>query len=301
MSEASPTLGGGFRSPLEPAELRLLDGLRLNPRRSFPGRVRGERLTARKGVSIEFADYRQYSEGDDLRHLDWNVLARLETPVMKTYRDEEDLAVHILVDTSPSMDFGEPTKLVTAAKLACALGYVSLNAGDAVYRRALGRREPTVSALRGRAGFGRLAAWTDSLTVNGGSALSTEVRGFVNSSAAVGVAVLISDCLDPEAPAAVRSLGGRGHEVLLIQILSPEEIDPDLEGDLRLLDSETGAPIEVTANGFALAEYKRRLTAHNQGLADAVLRVGGRYALVQPGQPLKEIVQNTWKREGWVA
>src|SRR6476619_4360431 len=85
-------------SPLEARDFRVLEGLRLMPRKSFGGRVRGERLTKKKGISIEFADYREYTDGDDLRHLDWNVLARLGVPVTKTYRDEEDLAVHVLVD-----------------------------------------------------------------------------------------------------------------------------------------------------------------------------------------------------------
>src|SRR5690242_7545435 len=117
---------------LDSREFRLLEGLRLNPKKSFTGRIRGERLTKKKGISIEFSDYRDYTEGDDLRHLDWNVLARLETPIMKTYRDEEDLAVHMLLDGSASMDFGEPTKFEAAQRMAAAFGYVGLCAGDAV-------------------------------------------------------------------------------------------------------------------------------------------------------------------------
>src|SRR3954462_1112722 len=126
---------------LESGDFRVLEGLRLLPRKSFGGRVRGERLTKKKGISIEFADYREYTDGDDLRHLDWNVLARLGVPVTKTYRDEEDLAVHVLIDTSPSMSFGEPCKLDCAKKYACALGFLGLAGGDAVYPRALGIRE----------------------------------------------------------------------------------------------------------------------------------------------------------------
>src|SRR5579862_6818986 len=99
---------------LEPRDLKLLANWRLNPRRTFSGHVQGERLTSRRGISIEFADYREYVEGDDLRHLDWNVLARLDNAVVKSYRDEEDLAVHLLIYASPSMNFGAPTKLFAA-------------------------------------------------------------------------------------------------------------------------------------------------------------------------------------------
>jgi uncharacterized protein (DUF58 family) len=301
---------------LEPREFRVLEGLRLNPRKSFTGRIRGERLTKKKGISIEFSDYRDYAEGDDLRHLDWNVLARLEHPMMKTYRDEEDLAVHLLLDASPSMEFGEPTKLSAAARLACALGYVGLTGGDAVYPRLLGRREAPMAALRGRSSYYRLASWAHAAaqpsgeespapSSNGKSAKSTPLgmglRAFVNSSARPGLVVLMSDGMDPEIAAALRTLGGRGHEVLFLQVLSEIELDPDIEGDLRLLDSEAGVPVEITANSYALKEYRRRLDEHNQAIRDAVLRIGGRHALVRPDMKLEDILKNTLKREGWVA
>lgn len=287
---------------LEPREFRLLDGLRLNPRKSFSGRVRGERLTRKKGVSIEFADFREYSEGDDLRHLDWNVLARLDTPVMRTYQDEEDLAVHLLLDRSPSMEFGEPTKAVQAGRLACAIGYVALGGGDAVLPRLIGPREPALRALRGRAGFPRLAAWASpSRSAEAREGLVTAIRGFVNASVRTGVACLISDGLDPEVPGAIRALGGRGHEVWFLQILSDIELDPDLEGDLRLLDAETGAPVEVTANSYVLKEYRRRLAEHNQAIVEATRRIGGRHALITNHTPLDQVIKSVFKREGWVA
>jgi len=287
---------------LEPREFRLLDGLRLNPRKSFGGKVRGERLTKKKGVSIEFADYREYAEGDDLRHLDWNVLARLDSPVMRTYRDEEDLALYILLDASASMGFGEPTKFDSASRLACAVGYVGLGGGDAVVPRILGKREPNHSTLRGRASYPRLVGWAtqprDLEMAKDG--LSTSIRSFAGSSTRAGIALLISDGLDPDISSAIRILGGRGHEVLFLQVLSDVEIDPDLEGDLRLLDSESGRPIEITANSFALKEYRRRLQDHNQSIVESIRRVGGRHAIVNPSQTLEDVLQNVFRREGWV-
>ena len=136
---------------LDSKERRLLEGRRLAPRKSFAGRVRGERLTRRKGVSIEFADYRDYTDGDDLRHLDWNVLARLDVPIMKTYRDEEDLAVYLLVDETESMSFGQPPKAEVARRVAAALNQLALlhklrgefESAEALYRRALAAYEKT--------------------------------------------------------------------------------------------------------------------------------------------------------------
>jgi uncharacterized protein (DUF58 family) len=286
---------------LDPREFRLLEGLRLNPKKSFAGRVRGERLTKKKGISIEFSDYRDYSEGDDLRHLDWNVLARLETPIMKTYRDEEDLAVHLLLDGSASMDFGEPTKFSIATRIAAAIGYVALCGGDAVYPRLLGSRNAGAPSLRSRSSFPRIAKWLETAKPEGRDGLAASLRAFAHGSARPGIAVVISDGLDPQASNAVRGLGGRGHEIFFLQILSDIELDPDLEGDLRLLDSEDGKAVEITANSYALKEYRQNLAKHNEALRESVLRVGGRYALIRAAQTLEETVKQVLRREGWMA
>jgi uncharacterized protein (DUF58 family) len=287
---------------LEPREFRLLEGLRINPRKSFGGKVRGERLTKKKGISIEFADYRDYAEGDDLRHLDWNVLARLDTPVMRTYRDEEDLAVHLLLDCSASMGFGEPAKFESARRIACAVGYVGLDGGDGVIPRVLGRREPNPPTLRGRAAYPKLADWAmrERDVDSSKDGLTAGLKAFAASSARTGVVVLLSDGMDPDCPMGLRILGGRGHEVLFLQILSATEIDPDLEGDLRLLDSETNQPVEITANGMAIKEYRRRLQTHNQAIVDSIRRIGGRHALVRSEDPLDKVLRDVLKRQGWV-
>lgn len=285
---------------LSPREFRLLEGLRLMPRRSFAGRVRGERLTQKKGISIEFSDYRDYAEGDDLRHLDWNVLARLGTPIVKTYQDEEDLAVHLLLDRTGSMSFGEPSKAEWALKTACAMGYLALNSGDAVYARVLGSRHAPGPALRGRGAFPRLAKALGQ-EVEDGRGLSAALRLFLGSSARTGLVVLISDGLDPELPGQLKSLAGKGHEVLMVQVLSPIETDPDLEGDLRLLDAEGGGEREVTANRLTFDVYKANLEAHNRRLMDACTSYGGRYRLLSTSAGMEELVRDVWKREGWVA
>jgi len=288
---------------LSPKEFRLLEGLRLNPRRTFLGRIRGERITRKKGISIEFADYRDYTEGDDLRHLDWNVLARLDQAVMKTYQDEEDLAVYLLVDASASMTFGEPSKLDIARRLACAIGYVALNGQDAAYPYALSHVRNPMAALRGRSSFARLARWAEGIAdpVAGPITLSASVRQFVQLNSRPGMVVLMSDALDPDLPTQLRVLGGRGHEVNLIQILAPEELDPDLEGDLRLLDAESNSVVEITANSYALKAYRDNLTAHNTELEIACRRFGGRFVQVTTSQPVDAMIRERLRREGWFA
>jgi uncharacterized protein (DUF58 family) len=285
---------------LQPQEFRLLEGLRLNPRKSFSGRVRGERLTRRKGVSIEFADYRDYAEGDDLRHMDWNVLARLEAPVIKTYQDEEDLAVYIVLDASASMSFGEPSKLQAGRRIACALAYAALAGQDALAPRVLGTRQQPMPFIRGRSAFHRMAAWALALTPEGEQPLSGSLRAFAGGRDRPGLVVIVSDGLDPEAAGMIRVLASRGHQVDFIQVLTPEEIDPDLEGDLRLLDAENGDPVEITANSLALKGYKENLARHCDQLSTACTSHGGRYAMVRTDENLQEIIAQKLKRQGWL-
>lgn len=293
---------------LSPDDFRMLEGLRLNPRKSFSGRVRGERLTRKKGISIEFSDYRDYTEGDDLRHLDWNVLARLQNAVIKTYQDEEDLAVYLVVDLTASMSFGDPQKQQVAKTLACAFGYVALNSQDAAYPVTLPMAVNPMrgssgvgTALRGRASYPKLARWVSSIPELAPGALATALRDFVKANTRAGLVILLTDGLDPEMPNLIRVLGGRGHEVCLIQILAPEEVDPDLEGDLRLLDAETNEVVEITANRDALDGYRKNLAAHNELLQESCRRVGGRYLTVQVDRSLEWIITEKLRREGWFA
>ena len=283
---------------LSPAESRAFEGHRLAPRKSFVGRVRGERTTTKKGISIEFADYREYTSGDDLRHLDWNVLARLDTPVVRTYRDEEDLAVYLLRDGSASMAFGEPSKYVVASQLALAFGQCALAGGDAAVGVDLGSSRQTGS-LRGRAGYVRLKDWA-SADPAGTRGLTESLQLFAKQKHRPGLAVVISDGLDPEATTALRQIAGRGHEVWMLQVLSPEDVDPDLEGDLRLVDGEGGTAVEITANRSVLDAYRANLKQHCQQLSDAVVRSGGRYAQVVAGESILDLFRGTLKRQGWV-
>ena len=124
---------------LSPELLAKLEKMELVSRKIFRGRMKGERRSRRKGQSVEFADFRSYVPGDDLRFIDWNTYARLERLFLKMFLEEEDLHFYAVVDASPSMDFGVPTKLLYAKQLAAALGFVALVRGDRVRIQTLGR------------------------------------------------------------------------------------------------------------------------------------------------------------------
>ncbi|MBX3095310.1 MAG: DUF58 domain-containing protein [Fimbriimonadaceae bacterium] len=286
---------------LSPAELRSVQGLRLVPRRTRTGHHRGERITKRKGISLEFADHRDYVEGDDLRHLDWNVLARLGQPVVKTYQDEEDLSVYLLVDTTASLDFGEPAKYVLARKLAAAVAMVALATGDAVRPYPLGSTAKTVPLYRGMANFGRVMAQINSYPRQQKSSVSESLRQFARVDLPPGVVVILSDGLDPEFPEALRAVASRGHEPWLLTVLSRNELEPDLEGELKLLDAESNEAVEVTANRSVVEEYLNNLDVHLKSLRDACVRGGGRFAHTASDTPLESVIHRALRKEGWVA
>ena len=285
---------------LTPRELRLVEGAGLAPRKPLRGAVRGERLTRARGTSTEFRDFREYAPGDDLRHLDWNVLARLDSPVMRTYRDEEDLVAKILVDVSPSMDFGAPTKRETAARYGAAFALTALAGGDAATLEPLGLRTPPGKPLRGRgAGPRALKAATELARVEGKEALALALRARLLNAGRPTLAVVLSDGLDPDAPSVLRAAAGRGHEVWMVQILAPGERNPDLEGDLRLVDSEGGPDCEITANRAVIAEYKANLDAHSVELEAACVRGGGRFVQIASDEGLEEVAMAVFRRLGW--
>src|SRR5210317_1740597 len=115
---------------LSPELLAKLERMELVSRKIFRGRMKGERRSRRRGQSVEFADFRNYVPGDDLRFIDWNMYARLDKLFLKVFLEEEDLHFYALLDTSLSMDFGSPTKLFYAKQLAASLGFIGLCRGD---------------------------------------------------------------------------------------------------------------------------------------------------------------------------
>ena len=293
-------IGSQSKPLLDAAEMRLAEGMRFVPRRAFAGSVRGERISRKKGISIEFSDYRDYAIGDDLRHLDWNILARLGRAMVRTYQDEDDLAVYLALDASRSMDFGEPTKFLHAQRLAAWLGLLGLVGQDAVYPVALGGADSKPGrAFRGRGSYRLLAEWISSQQPDGQHGLAASLTRFASSrSARPGLFLCLTDGLDPAASEGLRAVAARGHEILLVQTLSDIELRPDLEGDLRLLDAETGHAIEITAHSQTLKAYEANLLAHCKMLEEMALRGGGRFLQSEAGQPLSEFAQRGVRRIG---
>lgn len=241
--------------------LAQLERLTLASRRAFRGRSRGERRSPRKGHSVEFCDYRAYGLGDDLRYVDWNVFGRLDRLHVKLFVDEEDLCLHLLVDASRSMDFGRPAKLAYAVRLAAALGFVGLvnleRVGVAVVRDRLSEGWPPT---RGRSQFPGLLDFLAGVKPAGTTGLNDGLGHYAMRAREPGIAVLISDLMDPRGfEIGVRALLERRFEVHIVHLLDTEEINPSMAGDLRLHDAETGEVRDLTVDGEALRAYRHRL------------------------------------------
>jgi len=243
--------------------LRQLERLKVMLQAPVRGGLKGGRRSIKRGQSVEFADFRDYSIGDDLRQLDWNVLARLEKLFIKLYVEEEDVTITFLLDASASMASGSPEKLLFAKRAAAALGYIGLASEDRVAVSALGGRTARRQvALRGSGRVFRLLGALSAIApAVGATDLLAAARHAGAQLTGRGVVVFISDLLDPAADRVIRELAATGSELIVLHVLSPEELDPSIEGDLRLVDSESGEGIDVTIDLATLDGYKARLAA----------------------------------------
>ena len=285
---------------------RRLEPLMLVARTVRAGAVKGDRRSIKRGASIEFADYRNYAAGDDLRQLDWNIYARLERPYIKLLEDEEDLAVHILLDASASMDFpadGEPDerKLLVAQRIAAALAYLSLISGDRLTLSVLGAGGRQFGPARGRAQSLRMLQFAQRVEAAGMVDLDAALGEYAGR-ARPGLTLLISDMfsLDGQYRDGVNALLSRGHEVAIVHVLARDELQPQVTGDLSLIDVETSLQQEVTLDGAMLGVYQRRLQDWRDEMRSDCRRRGVHYfALVTDGA-WEQLILRDMRRAGLV-
>lgn len=289
------------QEPLLSAEfMTKLEQLELLSRKIFAGRMKGERRSKRKGQSVEFADYRNYVVGDDLRFLDWNVYARLEQLLIKLFMEEEDLNVSILIDLSGSMDWGDPHKGMYAKRVAAALAYIGLINYDRVnlYVYNDGLIEE-MTGVRGRRMTNRVIDFLDKVEIGGSSNLTEAGRQFALRHRGGGVLILLSDFLDKGGFAdGLRFLLSRKLDIYAIQMLSPDEIDPSLAGDLKLRDIEDGDMAEVTLSKMLIDRYKQNLQGFCEELKDHCTSRGITYLFASTHVPFDVLVMSYLRQRG---
>ena len=284
-------------SLISPELLRRLEQFQLLAARRAKSSARGERRSKARGQSVEFADYRNYSVGDDFRYLDWNLYGRLEKLFLKLYEEERELPVRIFLDASESMTFGTPRKFDFARQVAAAAGYVALCGFDRVTVVAF-PDNPAEAAARGalRQVRGRKSALPffqnlNQITASGAAHLNNSLRRGALEARQAGVALILSDFLDPAGyETGLNALVGRGFQVNAVQILAPEELNPPTFGDLRLVDAETGGMQEVTFGKYRLNSYQQTVRDYCQRLREFCQGRGASFFSVSSALPLEDLL-----------
>ncbi|MGD0523680.1 MAG: DUF58 domain-containing protein [Polyangiaceae bacterium] len=278
---------------LDPAFTRELEALRRRLRVRARSGATGEHVASRRGSSAEFLEHRPYAPGDDLRRMDWLAFARTGEPVLKLFRAEEDVVVRLVVDASGSLETGEPPKIDVAKRVAAAIGYMALASSERaqVVAAADGLvrvREP----VRGRGALAKLLRELDTITAEKGTNLAGAIDGVALRSPRPGMLVVVSDFLDAGPfDAALGRAASAGHDLALVQVLAPEELDPPWDGDLALEDAETGAVLEVTLDARAVEAYLARLGGLVAMLRSTAKKLGATYVRLSTAEPLLEAVR----------
>ncbi|MEZ6232948.1 MAG: DUF58 domain-containing protein [Phycisphaerales bacterium] len=302
----NPTRPKSMDELLTPRLVSRLSGLDLTSRKIFAGKLQGERRSKKRGESVEFADHRPYVVGDDLRHIDWNIFGRLDRLFLKLFLEEEDLSLHLVIDASASSDCGEPAKFLYMQQLAAALGYIGLVNLNRVGVTALGARQAgdggicgVVRDMRGRRRLQDLSRFLCGLEPEGGSDFTEACKRIVLSRRGKGVMVVLSDFFYKEGyETGLRLLIGRGYDVYAIQVLSPQELEPDITGDLRLRDMEDDDLAEVTVSAPLLKKYKQNLAAYVDGLRSFCARREITHMTVRTDTPVDVLVLDYLRKRG---
>lgn len=284
-------------SLITPDLLRRLEQFQMLAARRAKSSARGERRSRARGQSVEFADYRNYVPGDDLRYLDWNLFGRLERLFLKLYEEERELPVRIFLDCSESMNFGEPRKFDFARQVAAAMGYVALCGFDRVTVVPFpneGANVATAGALRGVRGRKTSLQFFQNLTkleCGGGVDFNEALRRGALEARQAGVAVVLTDFLDPAGyEKGLTALVGRGFQVNAVQILSPEELAPGTYGDLSLLDAESGHIQEVTFGKYRMNAYQQTVRNFIQKLREFCAARGINFFSVSSAMKLDDLL-----------
>ena len=278
--------------------LKTLEALNLLARRTLTGDDRADRLTPRKGASLEFADYRRYAPGDEIRYIDWNVYARHGNLFVKEFTAEENIHVSVLLDTSRSMEFGG--KFQAAKEVAAALGYIGLVNYNRVSVSAIadGVVDDT-GGLRGRTRVAQLIDFLIKTQPQGASNLAEACRRFALTHRQKGVCVILSDFFDKGGyEAGLRYVSGGKYDLFAVQILSPQEIEPDLQGDLKLRDVEDDDMAEVSITQPLMKQYKANLNAYCLAVKEYVTRRGGTYLFASTAVPFDTLVLKYLRERG---
>lgn len=312
----------GLEDLLTPELVSRLGQLDIASRKVFSGKLKGERRSKRRGESVEFADHRPYVSGDDLRHIDWNIFGRLDRLFLKLFLEEEDLSLHIVIDCSASHDCGDPNKFIFMQRLAASLAYIGLVNLNRVAVTAIGEKiaegDTGVSVstdgdsgsattgvvsslrdLRGRRRLHELITYLCTLEPVGTTRFTDACKRIAITRRGKGIMLVLSDFFYKEGyETGLRLLKGHGYDVFAIQVLSPQEMEPNIGGDLRLKDVEDGDTAEVTISAPLLKKYKQILNAYCNRLHEFCAQRDLTHLTVKSDMPVDVLVMDYLRRRG---
>jgi uncharacterized protein (DUF58 family) len=280
--------------------LKKLDTIVINVRMMMNTGSGGNRKSRSKGSSVEFSDFREYSIGDDFRRIDWNAYGRFDRLFVKLFMEEREAMVNIFIDSSRSMYFGEPKKSIAAIKLSGILAYLALNNMDRVCLNSLsGKLVKQSTALNGRGMFQRCASFLENIQFEGITDLNSCIKKkeFKGS----GVSIVFSDFFTPGGiEDAMKYLLYKKQDVILVHLLAPEELSPAMEGQIRLLDSETNEARDISVTPAMLSQYDKELNAFMNNIREFCSKMGATYVQVSSAEPVEKIVFEEFTRAGIV-
>ena len=284
---------------LEPELLGALERMQLRTRRRLAGMISGEHRSKRHGSSLDFADFREYQQGDDFRRIDYQTLARLDQMLIRLYEAEDDLVVRLVIDTSASMALDN--KLSRAVEVAAAIGFVALTRRDVVTVHTVTNTSgetPAQTRFSSRAAWPQLANHLSGLTAEGSGSLVRSAAALLSRSGPSGLTVLLSDLLDPEWETALTRLPGRGADLAVIQVLGPSELDPQVAGDVDLVDIETGRRMPMSLTEAAIERYGERRDAWLERISSRVAGLNAGYVLVSSDADLRQTLLGSLRSGG---
>ncbi len=278
---------------LDNETLKKIQTLSLQTGLALEGQAAGNRKSRSKGSSVEFSDFREYVPGDDFRRIDWNAYGRFDKLFVKLFMEEREAPVQIFLDISRSMAYGEPDKNLAARRLAAALSYISLTAYDRVHINPWNEKTyGPFGPFRTQAAFMQTVAALESME-NSGKSMFFESIGKMEWKTGRGISVVITDGLvEDSLEDGLKYLKYRRQEVYLCHILSPQELSPDIDGAIELVDSETNESMEVTVSGTLLQTYDKSLQHFFNGIRESCKKWGVHYAFIPSDMRLEEMVKS---------
>ncbi len=272
--------------------LETIRRLSLNTRMSLDAGNVGVRKSKSKGSSVEFSDFREYTEGDDFRKIDWNAYGRFERLFVKLFMEEREAQVSVFLDISKSMKHGNPEKSTTASRLAGAFAYMSLANYDRVNLFCVNNRITTsIKSLRGVNSFSQIVSTIENLSYDGESSIVTALKDY-RTTTNKGISIIISDFLSTDSvDDLIKLLKYNRQDIYICHVMSPQELEPELEGELRLIDSETGEFLDILTSNAVYDVYQKNLERFLAELKETCLKWGAGYSFVRSDEDIVRVLQ----------